>query len=164
MDYVSSIYVCHWKGISCLFYCVQIHIYQICKFCTEIKGYHITWPVLRTWIVFLLIICGNFTLTLKTGGCWNLFESSTASIPLIEWNQKWTWIIFIISNYKLRIWIFSQPSIYLNSQSYFYNVLTLEHKIFFPGLHILWSPENIQTTYLEQIIYLVPSSYMELYL
>ena len=78
--------------------------------------------------ISLLLVCGDFPLTLKTGGCWNLLESTPARIPLIKSSHKWTQMLFIISNYKLGIWIFSQPRIDLNSQSNFYDVLTRPYK------------------------------------
>ena len=72
-------------------------------------------------------------------------------ITLIELSHKWTEILFIISNSKPGIWIYSQPRIYLNSQPNLYGVLTLDHTILFPT--------NIQTTYLEHILHLVPPYY-----
>ena len=60
-------------------------------------------------------------------------------------------MLFITSNSKLGIWLFSQPTIDMNSQSNFYDVLTLDHKIFFPS--------NIQTTYWENILHLVIPGY-----
>ena len=60
--------------------------------------------------------------------CWNMLESSPATIPLIKSSHKWTRILFIISNSKLGIWLFSQPRIYLNSQSNFYGVLTIPYR------------------------------------
>ena len=78
--------------------------------------------------ISLLLVCGDFPLTLKTGGCWNLLESTPATIPLIKSIHKWTWILFIISNSKLGIWLCSQPRIDLNSQSKFYYVITRPYK------------------------------------
>ena len=77
--------------------------------------------------ISLLLVCGDCPLTSKTGGCWNLLESTPARIPLIKSSHKWTWILFIISSSKLRIWIFRQPRIDINSQSNFYDVLKLDH-------------------------------------
>ena len=76
----------------------------------------------------LLLVCGDCSLTSKTRGRWNLLESTPARIPLIKSNNKWTRMLFIISNYKLGIWICSQPRIYLNSQSNFYNDLNRPYK------------------------------------
>ena len=69
--------------------------------------------------ILLLLLCGNCPLPSKTGGCSDLLESTQPKIPLIKSSHKWTRILFILSNSKLRIWIFSQPSIDLNSQSDF---------------------------------------------
>ena len=74
--------------------------------------------------VSLLLVCGDCPLTSKTGGCWSLLKSTPARIPLIKSSHKWTQILFIISNSKLGIWLFSQPRIDLNSQYNFYDVLT----------------------------------------
>ena len=74
--------------------------------------------------ILLLLVCGDFPLTLKTGRCWNLLESTPARIPLIKSSHKWTRMLFITQNSKLGIWLCSQPRIDLNSQSNFYNVLT----------------------------------------
>ena len=65
--------------------------------------------------------------------CWNMLESTPARIPLIESSHKWTRILFIISNYKIGIWIFSQPRIDVNLQSNLYDVLTLDHTRLFPS-------------------------------
>ena len=78
--------------------------------------------------ISLLLVCGDCPLTLKTGGFWNLLESTPARIPLIKPSHKWNRMIFIISNSKLGIWICSQPRIDLNSQSNFYDVLTRPYK------------------------------------
>ena len=83
--------------------------------------------------ILILLVCGNFTLTSKTGGCWNLLESTLARIPLIKSSHKWTRILFINSYSKLGIWICSQPRIDLNSQSKFYYVITLDHTNTFPA-------------------------------
>ena len=55
-----------------------------------------------------------------------MFES--VRIPLIKSIQKWNRMIFIISKYKLGIWICSQPRIDLFSQPNFYDVLTRPYK------------------------------------
>ena len=88
--------------------------------------------IFDTYLVYisLLLVCAYLPLALKTGICWNLVESSKARIPLINLSHKWTIIIFIISNINLIIWICSQPTIYLNLQLNFYDVLTLEHTRF----------------------------------
>ena len=78
--------------------------------------------------ISLLLICGDCPLISKTGGCWNLLESTPDRITLIKSSHKWTQMLFIISNYKLGIWICSQPRINLNSQSNFYHVLTRPYK------------------------------------
>ena len=78
--------------------------------------------------ISLLLVCGDFPLTSKTGGCWNLLESTPARISLIKSSHKWTQMLFIISNSKLEIWLCSQPRIDLNSQSKFYDVLTRPYK------------------------------------
>ena len=72
-----------------------------------------------------IIVCGNFPLALKIGKCFNLSESTPYKILLIELSQKSTQILFIISNYKLVIWICSQSRIDVNSQSNLYDILTL---------------------------------------
>ena len=74
-----------------------------------------------------LLVCGNCRLTLKMGGCCNMLESTLARTPLIESSHKWTRILYIISNFKLGIWIFSQPKIDLNLQFNLYGVPTLDH-------------------------------------
>ena len=58
----------------------------------------------------------------------NLLESTPARIPLTQSNNKCTQMLFIISDFKLGIWICSQPIIDLNSQSNFYDVLTRPYK------------------------------------
>ena len=78
--------------------------------------------------ISLLLVCGDCPLALKTGGCWNLLEPISDRIPLIKLSHKWTRMLFIISNPKLRIWLCNQPRIYLNSQSNFYDVLTRPYK------------------------------------
>ena len=77
--------------------------------------------------ISLILICGDLPLTLKTGEFWNLLESTPSRIPLIEPSIELTWILLIISNSKLGIWIRSQPIIDVNSQSNLYDVLTLDH-------------------------------------
>ena len=149
---------CHQNDIFCLFYYILIHIYQICTLWTEIQGYpsH-TICVTCMGYILLLLICVYLPLTSKTGWCWNLLESSPARIPLIELSHKWTWILFIILNSKAEIWICSHPTIYANSQSNFYDVLTLYHTILCTELCGLWIPSNPQTTYSEHILHIIPS-------
>ena len=89
--------------------------------------------------------------------CWNLMESYPSRITLIGLSHKWTRILLTISNTKLERWIFSQTTIYVNSQFNFYGVITLEHTRLCPGLHLIWSPATLQITYSEHIIYIVPS-------
>ena len=79
--------------------------------------------------------------------CWNMLESTPARIPLIKSSHKWTRILFIISNYKLGIWICSQPRIDINSQSNFYDVLTRPYKYLSNTLY--------KTTCTEFILHLV---------
>ena len=43
-----------------------------------------TFSVTYSDYIYLLLVCGDFPLTLKTGGCWNMLESTTARIPLID--------------------------------------------------------------------------------
>ena len=74
--------------------------------------------------ISILLVCGDCPLTLKMGGCENLFESTPARNPLIKSSHKWTRMLFIILSSKLVIWLCSQPRIDLNSQSNLYNVLT----------------------------------------
>ena len=74
---------------------------------------------------------------------------------MIELSQKWSQMLFIISNSKLGIWIYSQPVIYLKSQSIVFYVLILYHTSLCPELFLLWIFSNIQTIYSEHIIYLV---------
>ena len=78
--------------------------------------------------ISLLLVCGDYLLTLKRGVCWNLLESTPARIPLSKSSHKFTQMLFIISNSKLGIWLCSQPRIDLNSQSKFYYVLTRPYK------------------------------------
>ena len=85
-----------------------------------------------------------------------MLEYYSASIPLIELSHKWTWIIFIILNTKIGIWIFIQPTIDVNLQYNFCDVLTLQYTRFCTELCPLLIPANIQTTYPEQILYIVP--------
>ena len=107
-----------------------------------------------------LLVCGYCSLTSKTGGFWNLLESSQSRIPLIELSHKWTQIIFIILNSKLGIEIWIQPKKDVNSESNFYDVITLDHTRLCSEINLLWSPENLQTTYFEHIIYLVPPGHV----
>ena len=72
-------------------------------------------------------------------------------IPLIESSRKWTKILFIISNYNIGIWIFSQPRIYVNSQSNLYYVITLYHTRTFQP--------NLQTTYSKHILHIITPGY-----
>ena len=69
--------------------------------------------------------------------CSNMLESTPATIPLIKSSHKWTRILFIISNSKLGIWIFSHPTIEINSQSNFYDVLIIDHKSRIVSLFLL---------------------------
>ena len=98
-----------------------------------------------------------FALTSKMGRCWDMLELSPSRIPFIESSHKWTGIIFIIYNYKLGMWICSHPTIDVNSQSNFYDVLTLYHRRLYPELHLILIPENLKTTYSEHILHIVPS-------
>ena len=59
--------------------------------------------------------------------CWDMLESTPARIPLIKSSHKWTQILFIISNSKLGICIYSQTRIDLNSQSNLYDALKIDH-------------------------------------
>ena len=63
-----------------------------------------------------LLVCGNFSLTSRTGRCWNLLESYPYRIPLTGLSHKWNRILFIIYNTKIGIWLCIQPTIYVNSQ------------------------------------------------
>ena len=82
---------------------------------------------------------------------WNLLESTPARITLIESINKWNQILFIISNYKLEIWICSQPRKDINSQSNLYDILTLDYTILFPtestnyilGIHSTFSSSRL---------------------
>ena len=85
--------------------------------------------------ISLLLVCGDCTLTSKTGGCSNMLESTPATIPLIKSSHKWNRILFIISNSKLGIWLCSQPRTDINSQSNFNDVLTRSYKYLFNTLH-----------------------------
>ena len=78
--------------------------------------------------ISLLLVCGDCPPTSKTGGCWNMLESTLARITLIKSSQKCTRMLFIISNSKLGIWICSQPRIDLNPKSNFNDVLTIPYK------------------------------------
>ena len=85
--------------------------------------------------ILLIIVFGDFPITSKTGGCWNLLESNPARIPLIKLSHKLTRILFIILNSKLGIWLCSQHRIYLNSKSNFCDVLTRPYKYLSNTLH-----------------------------
>ena len=63
--------------------------------------------------------------------CWNILESTPDRNPLIKSSYKWTRILFIISNFKLGVWLCIQPRIYINLQSKFYDVLTRPYKYLF---------------------------------
>ena len=80
--------------------------------------------------ISFLLVCGEFPLTLKLGGCWNMLEPTPLRIHLIKSSHKWTQIIFIISNSKLGIWLCSQIRIDLNSKSNFYDVINRPYKYF----------------------------------
>ena len=69
-------------------------------------------------------------------------ESTPARIPLIKSSHKWTRILFIISNSKLGIWLFSQPRVDLNLQSNSYNVLASTYKYFSNTLYKTTCTEN----------------------
>ena len=112
--------------------------------------------VLYLGYISLLLVCDNFPLTLKKVICWDLLESYPARITFIDSSHKWNQILFIILYSKLGICIFSHCTIDVNSQSNFYGVKTLYHTRLFPELHLLWIPDTLQTTYLENIIDLVP--------
>ena len=75
--------------------------------------------------ISIILLCGDCPLNSRTGGCWNLLESTPARITLIKSSHKWTQILFIISNSKLGIWLCRQPRIDIKSQSKFYDVLTI---------------------------------------
>ena len=100
------------------------------------------------------LVCHNFPITSKTVVFWNILESSPARTFLIEYSHKWNQILFFISNTKLRIWLSRKPKIYVNSQSNFYDYLTLDHTNLCPEINIIWSPSDIKTTYPAQIIYI----------
>ena len=85
--------------------------------------------------ISLLLVCGDCPLTLKTGGCWNLLESTPDRITMIKSSQKWTRMLFTISNSKLVIWLCSQPRIDLKSQSNSYDVLTRPYKYLYNTLY-----------------------------
>ena len=87
----------------------------------------------------------------KFSWCWNILVSYPSRISLIWSSHKWTRILFIISNSKLGIWICSHPIIDVNSQYNLYSFLTL--------YHTRLCLTNIQTTYLEHILHLVPPGY-----
>ena len=59
----------------------------------------------------------------------------------------------------IPIYNFSQTIIDVNSQHEFYDVLTLYYITNFTELHPLQSQENLQTTYSEHDLHLVPSGY-----
>ena len=44
----------------------------------------------------LPLVCNDCPLTSKTGGCWNMLESTPDMIPLIRLSHKWTQILFLI--------------------------------------------------------------------
>ena len=79
--------------------------------------------------------------------CWNLLEPTPYRITFIELTHKWNLILFIISNSKLGICIYSQPIIDISSQSNLYDVLTLDYTRLFttqstnyiPGTHSTYS-------------------------
>ena len=53
--------------------------------------------------ISIIIVCGDCSLTLNMGRCWNLLESSPSRITLIELSHKLTRILFIILNYDFLI-------------------------------------------------------------
>ena len=90
-SYVSGLYVvslksmtaehnygCHQKDSLCLFYYVQIHISQIYTFWNEIKGYHLTWLVWHTRIIFRFFLYVDIFHLLQrredVGICWNQLQ------------------------------------------------------------------------------------------
>ena len=87
-----------------------------------------TFSVTYSDYIYLLLVCGDCPITLKTGGCWNMLESTTARIPLIKFVHKWNRMLFNISDSKLGIWICSQPIIHLITQPNFYDALTRPYK------------------------------------
>ena len=74
-------------------------------------------------------------------------------------SHKWTKILFVLLNFKLGICICGLTIIDINSQSNFYDVITLYHTSICTGFCLLWSPENLKTTQLENNLQLVPSGY-----
>ena len=70
---------CHQRDRFCLFYYVQIHISQICTFCTEIQGYHLTQLVWHTRIIFFLFLYVTISYLLQrqkdVGICWNQLQA-----------------------------------------------------------------------------------------
>ena len=104
--------------------------------------------------ISLLLVCGDCPLTSNTGRCWNLLESTPSRITLIKSIHKRTRSLFIISNSKHGIWIFSQPRIYPNSRSNLYDVLTIDHKRIFPNKCTKQQTQNIlKTKYHHYIIW-----------
>ena len=102
--------------------------------------------------ILLLLVCGNFSLTSKGGGCWNLLESTPANIPFIKSSHKWTQILFIISNSKLGIWLCSQPRLHLNSETQFlWCSNTSSNKYLSNSIY--------KSTYTKHIIHLVSPKY-----
>ena len=106
----------------------------------------------RRLYIFLLV-CKFFPITSKRGGCSNVLESSPTRIPLIESSHKWTRILFILSNSEFGIWIFSQNTIEINSQSNLYAILTLDRTILFlnfiyPGFQPMYNQHNQNTFYI----------------
>ena len=112
-------------------YLISVHYGPIFKVSISHKLCHI----IGLYLHFLLY--GNYPLSSKTGGYWNLLESSPDRTSLIKSSHQWNQIQFIISNLNIGIWIYSQPRIYGNSKYNVYGVLTIYHTGISPQLHIL---------------------------
>ena len=99
------------------------------------------------YLYIFILECVYYPLNLKMGRYWNPFQDSP-----IESSHTWTWILIWpginILNSEFGIYLWSHPITYVNLRYDFNGVLTLKYTSSCPKLHIIWSPVNLQTTYL----------------
>ena len=75
--------------------------------------------------ILLLLLCDNCSLHLNMVGFKNMLLLTISMITLIKFIQKWTGILYIISNSKLGIGLCSRPIVDVTVQSNLYDVLSL---------------------------------------
>ena len=117
-------HMCHQNDIVCLFIAFISTCLKYVHYGPKSKAI-----ILHDWcdvlgIYFASSCMRQFSTYFEDG---RMLESTTPKIPLIKSSHKCTQILFIILNSKIGIWICSQTRIDLNSQSNFYDVLTLDH-------------------------------------